>query len=320
MACSRDHLGRMKGFTLIELLVVVAIIALLISILLPSLATAREQAKTVKCGTQLKQIGLALGMCEDDYKGFVPMWDDGSNCGGSRIMLTWVDVLYDRRYIGDIDVAFCPSDKRCDEPAQLRGQNWNFRFVDRFGVGAAPQYGVRTSYAINTVIGFGYREDRFHDSARQLYASEGWWTWHANMSAYWLLAGRVIAQPDIFAPNDHSNNVAYRHGRRFGANLLFRDQHVSLFYPRVPTSSIDLRNRGTFDTVRAFTWLPGEKDTRMDNDIYRGEVEEWKNKRRPALAPAGRWVKHPSYPDEIWPEYRSANRIWSHLPNPESRP
>jgi len=82
------NLRNRSGFTLIELLVVIAIIALLISILLPSLQAARNQAKTVKCATQLKSMGTAMAIYLHDSNHY-----PGGHWQSTRL---WIHIWHSR--------------------------------------------------------------------------------------------------------------------------------------------------------------------------------------------------------------------------------
>src|SRR4051812_33186370 len=70
----RARLLRVRAaFTLIELLVVIGIIAILISIILPSVISVRRQANIVTCAANLRQITQASLLHAHDHHGFLPL-------------------------------------------------------------------------------------------------------------------------------------------------------------------------------------------------------------------------------------------------------
>jgi prepilin-type N-terminal cleavage/methylation domain-containing protein/prepilin-type processing-associated H-X9-DG protein len=92
---------RAPAFTLVELLVVIGIIALLISMLLPSLTKARDSANAVKCLSQLHQIGLASSEYFVENKGYIyPSYYGGLSVAGVNVASATGANLILQRYLG----------------------------------------------------------------------------------------------------------------------------------------------------------------------------------------------------------------------------
>ncbi|TVS02636.1 MAG: prepilin-type N-terminal cleavage/methylation domain-containing protein [Phycisphaerales bacterium] len=77
---------RRLAFTLIELLVVIAIIAVLAGIMLPMLAGAREQARSVVCGSRLRQIAIGMDLYWKDFDRLLPQMAGPLPGGGESII------------------------------------------------------------------------------------------------------------------------------------------------------------------------------------------------------------------------------------------
>jgi prepilin-type N-terminal cleavage/methylation domain-containing protein/prepilin-type processing-associated H-X9-DG protein len=100
-----------RGFTLIEVLVVVAIIAMLISILLPSLKTAREQARIVACNANMHDFGNSHLVYATDFPPFFPPTPYAGSTinGNSPSSDDNLFILWYRRYAKSLALFSCPA-------------------------------------------------------------------------------------------------------------------------------------------------------------------------------------------------------------------
>ena len=104
--------GRWRAFSIVELLVVIGVIAILIAFLLPVLRAANESARTVRCASQLRQIGQAMYTYAAGNRGMTPPWggkfriDDS----GSPLSRGWIAMLWRASGVrADSPLYHCPA-------------------------------------------------------------------------------------------------------------------------------------------------------------------------------------------------------------------
>jgi prepilin-type N-terminal cleavage/methylation domain-containing protein/prepilin-type processing-associated H-X9-DG protein len=242
MKSSRRH-----GFTLIELLVVVAIIALLIAILLPSLGKAKMMANRTKCGTTLKSWGGAVANYQAENQGTFAarlgsglgaQWDQDPKSRGIAITGTTTEGLYSRMAGSSLagNLRFCPSD--VGAPGLAGGpyyQNWplpSYKFVWYANADASP---ITTSNSVR----MQWRITQFKDTASKLLMCDS----HSinNYGDFVTYIGVVGVTQSGSAPKNLVGNTSARgsadtrpynteqdlldrHGGK--GNVLFLDGHV----------------------------------------------------------------------------------------------
>jgi prepilin-type N-terminal cleavage/methylation domain-containing protein/prepilin-type processing-associated H-X9-DG protein len=209
-----------KGFTLVELLVVIGIIAVLISILLPALSKAREASNTVACASNLRQMGIAMGMYIHANKGWAP--SARSDAAGGDYWFEFLNDYIERGYKNVKGVQQpkanglfkCPTYVVRPPPDDYLSFGYGFNLYLTF----AP------SYIGNAAGGDCFLKLNHLRPTNYIIGDTDFWPGN----------GTVYMWPGVFTGPPYSN-VSQRHGGgkngQGTGNMLFLDGHVERVSP-----------------------------------------------------------------------------------------